>query len=138
MVEPGGTLEVLASEVRGGITAIVPASIRLCTSAVFAPSSGPALDVWGAVGFVRLGDLSTGCGGNRLAGDVKLGANPDVTVVTNAVSGDLTLDANGPDAVVVKANVVTGALACSDNDPAPTNGGLPNTAGSKSGQCTTV
>lgn len=138
VVDPGGTLEVLASEVRGIIAAVVPASIRLCGSQVVAPAGSAALDVWGAVEAVRLGDPANGCAGNRFVGDVTLRANSGVNVVTNLVSGKLTVDANGPEAVAVKANVVSGALACADNDPAPTNGGLSNTAGSKTGQCSTV
>jgi hypothetical protein len=36
---------------------------------------------------------------------------------------------------VVKANQVSGTLACFNNAPPPTNGGLTNTASAKTGQC---
>ena len=39
---------------------------------------------------------------------------------------------------MIKANNVLATLACSGNDPAPTNTGQPNTAGSKTGQCSAL
>ena len=137
-VTPGGALEVTGSELRGGLAAEIPASVKLCGSQVLAPSGAPALEVWGAVGAVRIGDPAAGCAGNRIVGDAILSFNPDLIVATNGVSGALTVDGNGPDAVVVKGNQVGGVLACSANDPAPANGGMPNNATTKTGQCTTV
>lgn len=54
------------------------------------------------------------------------------------MSHNATIDANGPGNTVIKANNVFAILACSANDPAPTNAGQPNTAGSKTGQCSAL
>lgn len=137
-VEPGGTLEVTASALQAGVVAEIPASLRLCTSQVSAPAGGPALAVSGAVGKVQVGEPSAGCGPNRFGGDVRIDTVPDLAMAFNLVAGSLTVEGNGPARVLVSGNVVDEALACSANDPAPTNGGTPNRASSKSGQCTTV
>jgi len=47
-----------------------------------------------------------------------------------------TVNNGGPGLTILKTNNVFGTLACTANNPAPTNAGQANTAGSKTGQCT--
>ncbi len=54
---------------------------------------------------------------------------------SNYVQGSETVDANQGGPVLVQNNVITGTLSCVANNPAPTNNGNANTAGSKSFQC---
>jgi hexosaminidase len=51
------------------------------------------------------------------------------------VSHNTTINANGSGPTVVKTNTIFGTLACSGNNPPPSNAGQPNTAASKTGQC---
>lgn len=88
---------------------------------------------------LRIGDPATGCAPNRVAGDVTLTGNrAGVTFGGNLVSGDVTINNNGPGNTVVKGNTISLTLACSGNEPPPTNAGQPNTAGTKTGQCATL
>lgn len=54
------------------------------------------------------------------------------------VSAGVAVNGSGPWNTVLRANTVMGTLACTANDPAPVNGGQPNTAGAKTGQCAGV
>ena len=81
---------------------------------------------------------AAGCAGNRIAGQVTLTANLAVTFGANQVSHNLTVNNGGPGQTVIKANTIVGTLACSGNNPAPTNAGQVNTAGAKTGQCTAL
>ncbi|HVM01164.1 MAG TPA: choice-of-anchor D domain-containing protein [Acidimicrobiales bacterium] len=138
-VAPGGALTVVGSRVAGGITADAPSFLDLCDSDVSGPwPSLAALVVTNAAVPVRVGDPAAGCAGNRVAGHVTMSANLAVTFGANRVSHNATFTGNGPGNTVIKANTILGALACSGNDPAPLNASQPNTAGSKSGQCTAV
>ena len=70
------------------------------------------------------------------AGQVTLTANLAVTFGANNVSQDATDEQQRRRAGrSIKANTFFGTLACAGNNPAPTNAGQPNTAGSKTGQC---
>jgi len=84
---------------------------------------------------IRVGDPANGCAGNRFAGDVNLTSNLSVTFGANIVSSNVNINTNGPGNTVIKANNVNQALNCTGNNPAPTNAGQTNTAGSKTGQC---
>jgi hexosaminidase len=85
---------------------------------------------------IRIGDPANGCAANRFAGGVTLTANLATTLGANTVSDNATVINGGPGLTILKANTVTGTLACTGNTPAPTNAGQPNTAGSRTGQCT--
>ena len=137
-VNPGGALTVVDSKITGGIVADMPTFFRLCGSEVSAPSSGVALSVTNAGVPILIGDPAAGCPRNRFAGQVNLSGNLAVTFGGNIVSTDATMNGNGPGNTVIKANNVFGTLACSGNNPAPTNIGQPNVAGSKTGQCSTL
>lgn len=82
--------------------------MRLCDTRV----TGPVSLTGGSS--VALGDPTTDCGPNVMVGPV-------------TVTGTAT---------VIAGNQIVGTLACSANDPAPTNHGAPNTVvGPELGQC---
>jgi hypothetical protein len=61
-----------------------------------------------------------------------------VSLVGNHFTGPVRLSGNstGTDAIVVSGNTIAGVLVCSANEPAPDNGGSPNTiSGIALGQC---
>jgi hexosaminidase len=85
---------------------------------------------------IRIGDPANGCGLNRVAGDVILTGNTaGLTLGSNFVSNNVTVNNNTVGTDVIKANTIFKALACAGNNPPPTNAGQPNSAASKSGQC---
>jgi hypothetical protein len=58
-----------------------------------------------------------------------------VIVSGNTISGPASITGNRG-ATLVVGNSVNGALSCSGNNPAPTDGGKPNTSnGPAAGQC---
>ena len=135
-VSPGGALTVVNSQVTGGILADAPSFFSVCGAQV-SGAPGEALRVTNTGVPIRIGD-PPGCAGNRFAGQVSVTSNLAVTFGGNTVSHNATFDANGPGATVIKANRVFGTLACSANNPLPTNAGQVNTAGAKTGQCTAL
>jgi len=134
-VNPGGSLSVVNSQISRGITANAPAFLSLCGTQVSGPSPGVALSVANAPVPIRIGDPANGCAGNRFAGDVNLTSNLAVTFGANIVSNNVTINTNGPGSTAIRANNINQALNCTGNNPAPTNAGQTNTAGSKTGQC---
>jgi YVTN family beta-propeller protein len=137
-VNPGGALTVVDSKISRGIVVDKPAFFSLCGTEVSATSPDVALSVTNADVPILIGDPAAGCPRNRFAGQVDVRGNLAVTVGGNVVSNNATINENGPGNTVIKANHVFGTLACSGNNPAPTNIGQPNTAGSKTGQCITL
>ena len=138
-VQPGGALVLTDSTVIGGVQSTGAAGIRICGSQIRRTAAGgPALSVTGSFGPVVVGDGTPACPRNDFAGAVAFDANYSVELDTNRVSGGVTAtwNAGGTPSAVIAANQITGALACSDNIPAPTNDGRPNTVvGARSGQC---
>jgi hypothetical protein len=137
-VNPGGALTVVNSQVSRGIVANAPSFFSVCGSQVAAPSTAPSqgIVVSAAAVPIRIGDPAAGCAANRVAGDVSLTGNTaGLTLGSNIVSGNVTVDNNTVGTDIVKANTIFRALACAGNTPAPTNAGQTNSAGSKSGQC---
>jgi hypothetical protein len=63
------------------------------------------------------------------------GNSGGLTLGANTVSGNVTVDNNTVGTPVVKANNVFKTLGCAGNNPAPVNNGQPNTAATKTGQC---
>jgi Alpha amylase, catalytic domain len=109
-VQPGAALRADGAIITGPTTATGAAEIRLCDTRVTGP-----INLTGS-GTVRLGDPDIGCGPNTVTGPVTVTASTGPTVIAG--------------------NRIVGPLACTGNDPAPVNKGLPNTgAGPKSGQC---
>jgi hypothetical protein len=114
-------------------------------SAVSAPvtvAAGASLFAWGSTvdgpvfadGAARV-EMSW----STVVGPVFLGnATTKVSLVSNHITGRVSLVDNvtGTTPIVVSGNTVVGPLACSGNQPPPTNDGQPNTvSGPKSGQC---
>jgi uncharacterized repeat protein (TIGR01451 family) len=136
-VQPGGALTVLTAKITGGLTANNPSFLSICGTEIAAPSTGAqALGVSNAAVPIRIGDPASGCAANRFAGTVSLTTNLAVTFGANSVSHPATIDNGGPGNTVIKANTFLGPLGCTGNSPAPINAGQPNTAASKTGQCT--
>jgi hypothetical protein len=134
-VNPGGALTVQSSSITRGIVASAPRFFSLCGTEVTGPAPAIAVSVTNALVPIRVGDPATGCARNRFAGSVILTGNLAVTFGANLVSHDATINNNGPGNAVVKANTVFGTLACSGNNPLPTNADQTNAAGAKTGQC---
>ena len=129
-VNPGGALSIVSSRIGGGITATGPSAFSLCSSEV-----AGAVVVAGATTAVRIGDPGAGCAGNRFSGVVRLTGNTAVTFGANFAALNVTVAANGPGNTVIKGNSLPGGLACTGNNPAPTNAGQPNVGAPKTGQC---
>lgn len=109
-VRPGGGLAAEGVRFTGPVTAKGASIVYVCGSEFTGP-----LDVTGGSG-VMIGDVATGCEGNRVTGTVSV------------------VGTNGPS--VIGGNQITGRLACSGNSPAPVNNGFPNTVmGPRTGQC---
>lgn len=137
-VNAGGALTVAASRITNGIVVTSPAFLSVCGSQVSAPAGNPAqgVVVTGAAVPVRIGDPANGCVANKVVGDVTMSGNTGgFTLGANAVSRNVTADNNTVGLDVLRANVLSGTLACSGNNPPPTNAGEANTAPSKTGQC---
>jgi len=138
-VKPGGELTVTNSTVLAGIKSTGARALDLCGNDIRADASGMALAVANTTGSIRIGDPSTGCLGNSLAGKVSLTNNlAGLMFGNNHVAGSATFGGNTGGPIVVKNNLFTGALACTTNNPAPGNAGQPNTAAAKTGQCVGV
>jgi hypothetical protein len=139
-VVPGAGLFVDHSIINGAILAEAPSFFGLCASTVKGATS-----VKHASGFVLVDDpADDACGGNTITGEVDLqDDHGSVEVAANHISGSLRITGTSGTGLFaedtraeIQANVIGGALECSDNSPAPTNDGQPNTvAGAKAGQC---
>jgi hexosaminidase len=85
---------------------------------------------------LRIGDPAAGCAGNRVSGEIILTGNTAGLILgSNTVTRAVTVNGNTGGTPVIKANTIASTLACSGNDPPPTNAGQPNTAPAKTGQC---
>jgi len=138
-VQPGGALVLTASMITGGVQSTGAAGVRICGSQIRNPATGgPALSVTGSFGPVVIGDGTPSCPRNDILGLATFDANQSVQFDTNRVSGSvsITRTAGSTTGALIAANQITTGLACSDNNPPPTNGGRPNTVfGARSGQC---
>ena len=140
-VEPGGSLTMNGSKVASGIVANGPHFFSVCGSQIAAPLAKPTqgVVVSNANGLVRIGDPANGCALNKVAGDVSLTANTgSVTLRSNVVSRNVGVTNNVVGPSTVGANGIVGTLACTGNSPAPVNGGQPNVAMAKTGQCASL
>ena len=140
-VNPGGALTVVNSQISQGIVANGPSFFSVCGSQVSGPSTTPGqgIVVSNASVPIRIGDPAAGCAFNRVAGDVVLTGNTaGLTLGSNIVSGNVTVNNNTVGTDVIKANNIFKTLACSGNNPPPVNASQPNTAASKSGQCSAL
>jgi hypothetical protein len=151
-VTAGAVVSIQASTLNGPLSADGPAGLAVCGSTV----SGPA-SVTGAAGPVLLGGpAGTPCAADTVTGLVTLtGGAGGVSLGTANISGPARVAGNsgrvivsgntigGPASItdntggtLVLGNSVNGTLSCSGNNPAPTDGGKPNTStGPATGQC---
>lgn len=137
-VNAGGALTVTASKITNGIVASGPAFFSLCGSQVSPPQVNPAqgVVVSGAAVPLRIGDPANGCATNQVSGGVSLTSNTaGLTLGANTLARDVNVNNNTVGTAVIKANTIYGTLACSGNNPPPTNAGQPNTAAAETGQC---
>jgi hypothetical protein len=138
-VQRGAAVAIRNSRLGGSLTASGAAAMAVCGSDVAGTATVSATS-----GFVLLGDPGDDdCAGNVFRGAaVVKGNRGGVEIGANSFRGGLTVSANtgnGPlpedRGTEIEANQVSGKLACSSNSPPPTNDGQPNTAGTRSGQC---
>jgi len=134
-VRPGGSLAVANARLRGGVTADAPNFFEICGSEIATRGQGMALHVAGAPVPITVGQPASGCAGNRVAGSMAILTNHGADLRANVISSHATISGNGFGATVLAGNTLFGTLACSGNNPAPTNAGQPNSAPSKTGQC---
>jgi hypothetical protein len=138
----GTSVAIMGASTGGGIISTNGGAFALCGTAV-----GSSLQVTGASGFVLVGDPGDdGCAPNTFGSSVSLTNNAaGAELGSNRVNSSVTFNNNAgggpfPSDVTphVEANVITSSLACTGNNPAPTNQGHPNSAASKAGQCATL
>ena len=151
-ITAGAVVSIQASTLGGPLSAHSPAALAVCGSTV----SGPA-SVIGAAGLVLLGAANgTPCSADTITGLVTLtGGTGGVTMGGATISGPAYIAGNGGRATVsgntiggpasiigntggtlVAGNSVNGPLSCSGNNPAPADGGKPNTSkGPAAHQC---
>ena len=132
---PGAVVSVVGSALDGPLSASGAASLAVCGSTV----SGPA-SVSSASGLVLFGGTSgSPCGMDVVSGPVTLSGNTGgVILAGSTISGPARITSNSGGALVA-ANTISGPLSCSGNNPAPTDGGQPNTVkGPATGQCSTL
>lgn len=151
-ITAGAVVSIQASTLGGPLSAHGPAALAVCGSTV----SGPA-SVTGAAGPVLLGvangtpctaDTITGLvtltgdtggvtmGGATISGPAYIAGNGGpVTVSGNTIGGPASIIGN-TGGTLVAGNSVNGPLSCSGDNPAPNDGGKPNTSnGPAADQC---
>ena len=89
-----------------------------------------------ATGAVTIGNPAQGCAANTIRADARVkSADGPVAFFRNDVTGDAAFNYN-TGGLTIGGNTFNQDLACSNNNPAPTNGGLLNTVLSlRTGQC---
>ena len=154
-IAAGAVVSIQASTLGGPLSADSPARLAVCGSTISGPASvtgasGPVL-LGGASGTPCTADTVTGrvtltgdaggvtLGGATISGPAHVADNGGrVTVSGNTIGGPASLTGN-TGATLVEGNSVNGALSCSGNNPAPTDGGKPNTSsGPPTGQCSSL
>jgi hypothetical protein len=143
-VAPGAALSVTGgSIINGAITLKQAKAFNMCDSS----TKEGAIDASETAGSILIGAGSGGllsCGANHIDGAVTLNGNlGGLEIGRNSIAGALTVSGNiAPTAPAeahvarIAGNTVTGLTTCTDNDPAPVNGGIANTfTGGAGGQC---
>lgn len=105
------------------------ARIAICGSTLLG-----SVSITDATGPVLMGDTTKGCAGNTFKGSTSVTFNRGFVTVADNVLVGLTASYNRG-GVLIANNQLSGAMSCQSNVPAPTNGGRPNTGGTRSGQC---
>jgi hypothetical protein len=132
-VNANGGLFVSAGSSIGGVSATSPQNVSICGAKKV---NGP-ISVLGSTHAVLIGDGTSGCAANDVNGSITLTSNTGgYKVFGNKINGGVTVTSNAGPGVIAGNNKINGNLACSGNNPAPTNGGVPNSvSGSRTGQC---
>jgi len=146
-VAPGGGLSVTKSStitgaitLKSGYTEFIFCGSKTIRGAISATGGKSAVLIGGDVAG------ATACPANTIGGAVTLNANKKgVTLGRNKIAGAVTASANLGDPLVsgsgtlITGNMIGGALTCTTNAPAPTNGDVPNVVGGgRSGQTCSV
>jgi len=142
-VASGGALAVTGGTLSSGLSASGAAALRLCGATIASSAS-----VSGTTGLVLAGDGGDdgqpACAGNTFKSSVSLSGNSGgFEAGGNKITGSVSVTGNtgtGPTwqdpAAEIEGNSISGSLSCSNNSPAPTDGGQRNTvSGTRSGQC---
>jgi hypothetical protein len=140
-VRPGGSVTILDSTIGGTVTSSRASAFTLCNTTV----TGTVV-VTRASGDVTIGDDTDLCGGNNIHGSLTVSNNRaglelfgntvgGVTVVVNNAGVSSPAEEATPE---VEQNTIGGRLSCAGNTPGLTDGGLPNSAPAKTGQCATL
>jgi len=106
--------------------------VKLCNS-----DFTPTVTIKNSTGPEVAGDPPT-CAADRFIGTLSLTGNTAGVVLGGSqTSGNVVVNDNSGGPITVKGNTIKpGGLACTGNNPAPTNSGQTNTAaGGKTGQC---
>jgi len=126
VIDEGTTCLTAGAHVSGPVTVGESAGLVADGATIIGPVSSSGADT------VVISD-------STLAGPVSItGTTGRVSLVGNHITGPVRLSGNstGTDAIVVSGNTIAGVLVCSANEPAPDNGGSPNTiSGIALGQC---
>ncbi|MBA3654056.1 MAG: Ig-like domain repeat protein, partial [Actinobacteria bacterium] len=152
-VSPTGTTCITNANINGGVD--VPAGARLSIVGSnlngYLNSYGSAgtivacgntilgITISGATGALTIGDpFGAGCAANSISGSVGLSGNrAGIQFLGNSVRNGMQVTNTSGGATVIGGNRIAGWLQCSGNNPAATNGGRPNTASGRTGECAT-
>jgi hypothetical protein len=142
-VNSGGALSLNGTTLSSTLTATGATALRFCGAAITG-----SVSVSGTTGLVMAGDGGDegqpACAGNTLKSRLSLRSNlGGFEVAGNKVTGSASATGNtgtGPywqdAAPEIEGNSIASSLSCSNNNPAPTDGGQSNTvAGHRYGQC---
>jgi hypothetical protein len=145
-IASGGALSVTGGVLSGGLSASGAAALRFCGATI-----NGSVSVSGTTGFVLAGDGGDdgqpACAGNTLRSSLSLSGNSGgLEVGGNQITGSVSVTGNtgtGPlwqdPAPEIEGNSISGPLSCSNNSPAPGDGGQRNTvSGPRSGPCSAV
>jgi endo-1,4-beta-xylanase len=126
LIDDGTTCLAEGATVRGPVKVAAGAGLVAVGATIVGPVSASGADV------VALED-------SLISGATTIsGTTGRVSLIGNEITGPVRLTGNttGSEPIVVSGNTITGALSCTGNEPAPDDGGIPNTVtGAKQGQC---
>jgi hypothetical protein len=133
-ISPGARVSITNSTVGGYITSTASGigALVICGSRI-----GGGLQITGASGSILVGDpYAAGCSGNAFSGQVTLASSgAGVRFNANQANAGVAVTNTSGGATIIGGNKVNGALQCSGNNPVASNGGHPNIAGARTGEC---
>ena len=131
IIPPGATVSIVNSTIAGNVSASGGSgTILLCGTTV-----GGAVTITNRTSRVLVGGPA-GCARNTVRGGLDLLSNSaGIQLIGNTVNGNATINGTTGGSTIISANTVQGTLRCATNNPAPSNGGRPNSASGRTGQC---